>query len=336
VATANFNQHIILVLWFALGIGLQVLLLMRGDRRWGRLTFCAAIGLIAMASGRGESDNGMFTHILFGLGVFAFMFAAMFKDTVLPVISEKVLLSYSMVFWFALYHYHQTPDHNIILLGFLVLPSAATLFVAFKRPQLDFAWKLILYAWFLCIVVTLGLLQFPFRNLSIFLEPQTIPWLAPVDCIVAGMAFSYLAVNIAYLFLLIPIPGRGQSWQSRIKDWHELTDLMTKRFEDEPIHRMGLLLLAGEAVALLVIYFLHWVPVSLTINLFIVLPSLLARGSNSASLALQRQRTVMEAVAEAHVHGVKLGRNDPCPCGSGKKFKFCHGAAGAAAEHESL
>jgi preprotein translocase subunit SecA len=23
--------------------------------------------------------------------------------------------------------------------------------------------------------------------------------------------------------------------------------------------------------------------------------------------------------------GVKVGRNDPCPCGSGKKFKACHG-----------
>jgi preprotein translocase subunit SecA len=23
---------------------------------------------------------------------------------------------------------------------------------------------------------------------------------------------------------------------------------------------------------------------------------------------------------------VKVGRNDPCPCGSGKKFKACHGA----------
>ena len=23
----------------------------------------------------------------------------------------------------------------------------------------------------------------------------------------------------------------------------------------------------------------------------------------------------------------KVGRNDPCPCGSGKKFKQCHGAA---------
>jgi preprotein translocase subunit SecA len=24
--------------------------------------------------------------------------------------------------------------------------------------------------------------------------------------------------------------------------------------------------------------------------------------------------------------GVKVGRNDPCPCGSGKKYKQCHGA----------
>jgi hypothetical protein len=24
----------------------------------------------------------------------------------------------------------------------------------------------------------------------------------------------------------------------------------------------------------------------------------------------------------------KIGRNDPCPCGSGKKYKKCHGAAG--------
>jgi preprotein translocase subunit SecA len=22
----------------------------------------------------------------------------------------------------------------------------------------------------------------------------------------------------------------------------------------------------------------------------------------------------------------KVGRNDPCPCGSGKKYKACHGA----------
>jgi preprotein translocase subunit SecA len=28
------------------------------------------------------------------------------------------------------------------------------------------------------------------------------------------------------------------------------------------------------------------------------------------------------------IAGEKVGRNDPCPCGSGKKFKKCHGAQG--------
>src|SRR5882762_7782599 len=30
----------------------------------------------------------------------------------------------------------------------------------------------------------------------------------------------------------------------------------------------------------------------------------------------------------------KIGRNDPCPCGSGKKYKRCHGSATLAAEPE--
>ncbi|HLC89833.1 MAG TPA: SEC-C metal-binding domain-containing protein, partial [Patescibacteria group bacterium] len=28
---------------------------------------------------------------------------------------------------------------------------------------------------------------------------------------------------------------------------------------------------------------------------------------------------------QGHFQGKKVGRNDPCPCGSGKKFKKCHG-----------
>jgi uncharacterized protein len=36
------------------------------------------------------------------------------------------------------------------------------------------------------------------------------------------------------------------------------------------------------------------------------------------------ERTV---TTQALRDGVKVGRNDPCPCGSGKKFKKCCGAA---------
>jgi uncharacterized protein YecA (UPF0149 family) len=32
-----------------------------------------------------------------------------------------------------------------------------------------------------------------------------------------------------------------------------------------------------------------------------------------------------------HRNTPKVGRNDPCPCGSGRKYKKCHGAAAAGA-----
>jgi preprotein translocase subunit SecA len=32
-----------------------------------------------------------------------------------------------------------------------------------------------------------------------------------------------------------------------------------------------------------------------------------------------------EPVAPFVREGQKVGRNDPCPCGSGRKYKHCHG-----------
>jgi uncharacterized protein YecA (UPF0149 family) len=54
----------------------------------------------------------------------------------------------------------------------------------------------------------------------------------------------------------------------------------------------------------------------------------------------------MASPRDAHVHGpdcahdhapqepvrraeAKVGRNDPCPCGSGRKYKKCHGGSAA-------
>jgi preprotein translocase subunit SecA len=33
-----------------------------------------------------------------------------------------------------------------------------------------------------------------------------------------------------------------------------------------------------------------------------------------------------DQVAQFVRESKKVGRNEPCPCGSGKKFKHCHGA----------
>ena len=48
------------------------------------------------------------------------------------------------------------------------------------------------------------------------------------------------------------------------------------------MHRLGMLLIAGQGIALLVVYFFHWVSAALAINLFVVLPSILPMGNNSA------------------------------------------------------
>ena len=45
------------------------------------------------------------------------------------------------------------------------------------------------------------------------------------------------------------------------------------------------------------------------------------------SLAACGRQEQPEAQQAPFVRGErKVGRNEPCPCGSGKKFKHCHGA----------
>jgi len=45
-------------------------------------------------------------------------------------------------------------------------------------------------------------------------------------------------------------------------------------------------------------------------------------------IPLEGAPTEITAAAErpSQRQAPKIGRNDPCPCGSGKKFKQCHGA----------
>jgi preprotein translocase subunit SecA len=45
------------------------------------------------------------------------------------------------------------------------------------------------------------------------------------------------------------------------------------------------------------------------------------QGASSSPMAKARQGESVTVVRSSP----KVGRNDPCPCGSGKKYKHCHG-----------
>jgi preprotein translocase subunit SecA len=52
-----------------------------------------------------------------------------------------------------------------------------------------------------------------------------------------------------------------------------------------------------------------------------------AAGAGAADGYAEDEMPVMPAVEQRRVdESEQVGRNDPCWCGSGKKFKKCHGA----------
>ncbi|MFC0691585.1 SEC-C metal-binding domain-containing protein [Paraburkholderia humisilvae] len=42
------------------------------------------------------------------------------------------------------------------------------------------------------------------------------------------------------------------------------------------------------------------------------------------------------AASQPRQRELKIGRNDPCPCGSGRKYKRCHGSNGLTSRNGTL
>lgn len=266
------NTRSVLLACFASGMLLQALYLIHRNPRWGRLAFCIVCPAVYL--GFMIIDAGHRLELSLGISfcMFAFLLALAYQDDILPYIGETALLSYTVIFWygFASSFYEGTRAH-IVLAALCALPSSAAVYTAFVHERNGFWWKLLLYVWFLAIVVTLQVQFFPFWNLSIFDEKTDVSWHGPFECFLAGMAALYLIVNATWLYLLIPIPGRSQSFRDRIREWQKLTGLMANRVADEQAAY-------GEAIVtvtivgglLLLNYVFVWLPHSMAISIAIL------------------------------------------------------------------
>lgn len=272
------DERTVLIASFGFGVALQALLLMRGDWNWGKLAGCVAIGLVGLAPGKHESVYQPLFHVLMVFSVFSVMFAFAFKEDILPIVTEAILLWYTVVFWYALYsssYLSMRTAPGSVLVALLLLPTAATLYIAAVKTQCGFVLKLGLYSWFLVIIVCLGLLQFPFSQLKLFFKDHQVPWVTPFESMTAGMAFLFLLANGAYVYYLIPIPGKRQSFADRMREWHEFTDLLTQRFDDSQVTIVQAVIalgVGGTALLLTAIY--RWFPPELVINVAIVIPAI--------------------------------------------------------------
>ncbi|MBF0571306.1 MAG: hypothetical protein HQL12_05485 [Candidatus Omnitrophica bacterium] len=289
------NGRPILIFWFGLGVLIQAILLIQSDLKWGKLAGCVGLGLCGMLPGKHEYNYELLPHIFICFCLFAVSFAMFFKEDILPVISEKVLLSYSLIFWFSFfsYFYKDAFIHKFLFFLFLI-PSLATVFIAFIKLKLNFWGKLFFYSWFLIIVVALGLFRFSFSHFSLFFDEQHVPWFGPIDCALTGMAFLYIIVNATYIWELIPLRGKNQSWKNRMKEWHELTSLMTQRCDgQQPTHLQTILILVLQGGGLFINYLYHLIPADLVVNVLILLPAVLLMGNSTTKIALQGSMEAM-------------------------------------------
>lgn len=273
------DERTVLIASFGAGVALQALLLMRGDWNWGKLGACVAMAFVGLAPAKHESVYQPLFHVLMVFSIFSVMFAFLFKEDILPVISEAVLLWYTLLFWYAFISYFPyfndgTLLHTALLLV-LFVPTAATLVIAFQKTQLGFVLKLGLYTWFLVTIVCLGLLLFPFSQLKLFFHDRQVPWVTPFESVTAGMAFLFLLANAAYVWYLIPIPGKGQSFADRMREWDEFTDLCTERFQDSQVTLVQAAIVLGVGGTALVLNGIYrWLPPFLVINVAVVIPSI--------------------------------------------------------------
>jgi hypothetical protein len=122
------DERTILIASFGFGVALQALLLMRGDWNWWKLAGCAAMGLFGLAPGKHESVYQSLFHVLMVFSFFSVILAFMFKEDILPIITEAILLWYTVVFWYAFYsssYFSIRTPLDTALVFLLLLPTAA-------------------------------------------------------------------------------------------------------------------------------------------------------------------------------------------------------------------
>jgi hypothetical protein len=109
---------------------------------------------------------------------------------------------------------------------------------------------------------------------------------------------------------LRPVLSRAYSYASRSR-WHEIDMPKAHQFPAEPNVASMVATMAAPIVA--------------------AAPTMAAPAMAAPAMAAPTMTVPMaRAGAGAQAPTGRVGRNDPCPCGSGKKFKQCHGGFAAA------
>src|SRR5207247_8427731 len=139
-----------------------------------------------------------------------------------------------------------------------------------------------------------------------FAAPMLRQWEKPITLQTIDTLWKDHLLNMDHLKEGIGLRGYGQKnpLQEYQKEGFDMFEDMKRRIQEEVVQKLFTVELARESVA----------------------PEVELQQPRPQRMVLSHGENVEASrSAPAKREGDKVGRNDPCPCGSGKKYKRCHG-----------
>lgn len=238
---------------FALGMVLQALFMLGGRFRrgdWGRAGWALASWFIGLIPGKHEQEYQLLFHVSYGMLVAGGVFTYLFRDRLLPRVGGRVLLAWNLLLVYIAVNGGWNSPLEVFLLA---IPTGATVVNAFTDIDRRFGWKVFFQAWFSTILLVIAIYCFDAGLLGVFVgDGGGVPTLrSPLQMLAGGAASLYIIANAWFVLALVPIPGRGQSWDSRMKQVRAHMDLLASGYvwePDDPLRSLAVLVCLPAAL----------------------------------------------------------------------------------------
>jgi hypothetical protein len=287
------EMRILLCVVFGFGVFLESLILVGLKAKSLGIGFLVSLcgGLVSFAVGLFKAPEfGFYTHILIGLAIYSGIFAILFRKKIMPIVNERTLLVLNMALWYLFLAYFPMFSFKVKLLICLVLipMTIGVNLMAFIDHVVGPGLTLLFYTWFLVMILSLGLFQFPFWNLSLFFGKIGADRLGFMNALLTGMVFSYIVIHMFYILALIPIPYyRAQSFRQRWSEVKKHAKLIIEKYSHQQLRQeeaLLIVLILGGLLAANLLFQL--ITDHLVINfLIVIVPQLI---SERFSATLQR------------------------------------------------
>jgi len=112
----------------------------------------------------------------------------------------------------------------------------------------------LLYAWFVSAILFMTALLYLPRLAGIFSGKALFS--GPIEAVAAGMLFTYFAFYALQVFEMLPLPGKRESLESKMRDWHEHIKILSDKYSStqlKPLHALAFIAIQSGAL-----YFNHY------------------------------------------------------------------------------